>query len=171
MNHHRVHANIVASHATMFDAGERTASGRGAPPLRAARSVSGQQDETRHLLVSVEPRSCAASDADVQAVYDSQARLTRKIGRGLLVFVIGLGFYVTPALLGSPAETMISQTIMIEANENLDYERASAAGVLLLLWWWWGRRYGRDEIILDEREWKGRSREGREREREVEWEE
>ena len=27
-------------------------------------------------------------DADVQAVYDSQARLTRKVGRGLLVFVI-----------------------------------------------------------------------------------
>lgn len=51
----------------------------------------------------------------------------------LLVFVIGLGFYVTPALLGSPAETMISQTIMIEASENLDYERASAAGVLLLV--------------------------------------
>ena len=49
------------------------------------------------------------------------------------VFVIGLGFYVTPALLGSPAETMISQTIMIEATENFDYERASAAGVLLLL--------------------------------------
>jgi putative spermidine/putrescine transport system permease protein len=54
-------------------------------------------------------------------------------GACLLVFVIGLGFYVTPALLGSPAQTMISQTIMIEANENLDYERASAAGVLLLL--------------------------------------
>jgi putative spermidine/putrescine transport system permease protein len=54
-------------------------------------------------------------------------------GASMLVFVIGLGFYVTPALLGSPAETMISQTIMIEANENIDYERASAAGVLLLL--------------------------------------
>jgi putative spermidine/putrescine transport system permease protein len=54
-------------------------------------------------------------------------------GACLLVFVIGLGFYVTPALLGSPAETMISQTIMIEASDNLDYERASAAGVLLLL--------------------------------------
>jgi ABC-type spermidine/putrescine transport system permease subunit I len=54
-------------------------------------------------------------------------------GACLLVLVIGLGFYVTPALLGSPAETMISQTIMIEANENLDYERASAAGFLLLL--------------------------------------
>ena len=54
-------------------------------------------------------------------------------GACLLVFVIGLGFYVTPALLGSPAETMISQTIMIEASENFDYERASAASVLLLL--------------------------------------
>jgi putative spermidine/putrescine transport system permease protein len=54
-------------------------------------------------------------------------------GASMLIFVIGLGFYVTPALLGSPAETMISQTIMIEANENIDYERASAAGVLLLL--------------------------------------
>ena len=54
-------------------------------------------------------------------------------GASMLVFVIALGFYVTPALLGSPAETMISQTIMIEANENIDYERASAAGFLLLL--------------------------------------
>ena len=54
-------------------------------------------------------------------------------GACMLVFVIGLGFYVTPALLGSPAETMISQTIMIEATENFDYERASAAGALLLL--------------------------------------
>ena len=51
----------------------------------------------------------------------------------LIVFILCLGFYVTPALLGSPAETMISQTIMIEASENFDYERASAAGALLLL--------------------------------------
>ena len=41
-------------------------------------------------------------------------------GACLLVFVIGLGFFVTPALLGSPAETMISQTIMIEATKILD---------------------------------------------------
>ena len=47
-------------------------------------------------------------------------------GAGLLAFILALGFYVTPALLGSPAETMISQTIMIEASENFDYERASA---------------------------------------------
>ena len=33
-----------------------------------------------------------------------------------------LGFYVTPALLGSPRETMIAQTIMVEATQTLDWE-------------------------------------------------
>ena len=50
-------------------------------------------------------------------------------GAGLLVFVLGLGFYVTPALLGSPRETMIAQTIMVEASQMLDWEQASAAGI------------------------------------------
>jgi putative spermidine/putrescine transport system permease protein len=54
-------------------------------------------------------------------------------GAGLLVFIIALGFFVTPALLGSPRETMIAQTIMIEATQILDWEQASAAGALLLL--------------------------------------
>lgn len=52
---------------------------------------------------------------------------------GLLVFVLALGFYVTPALLGSPHQTMISQTIMVEANELLDWGQASAAGFVLLI--------------------------------------
>ena len=54
-------------------------------------------------------------------------------GAGLLLFVLSLGFYVTPALLGSPRQTMIAQTIMVEASELLDWEQASAAGVVLLL--------------------------------------
>ena len=54
-------------------------------------------------------------------------------GAGLLVFILGLGFFVTPALLGSPKETMIAQTIMIEATQTLDWETASAAGSLLLI--------------------------------------
>src|SRR5262249_40240711 len=37
-------------------------------------------------------------------------------GAGLLAFILALGFYVTPALLGSPKETMIAQTIMVEAS-------------------------------------------------------
>lgn len=54
-------------------------------------------------------------------------------GAGLLVFIMSLGFYVTPALLGSPKETMIAQTIMVEATQTLDWETASAAGTLLLI--------------------------------------
>jgi len=54
-------------------------------------------------------------------------------GAGLLVFVLALGFYVTPALLGSPRETMIAQTIMVEASQLLDWPQASAAGSVLLL--------------------------------------
>jgi putative spermidine/putrescine transport system permease protein len=54
-------------------------------------------------------------------------------GAGLLVFVLSLGFYVTPALLGSPRETMIAQTIMVEASQLLDWNAASAAGFVLLV--------------------------------------
>lgn len=51
----------------------------------------------------------------------------------LLVFVTSLGFYITPALLGGPSEVMISQSIMVLANELLDWPLACAAGVLLLI--------------------------------------
>jgi len=54
-------------------------------------------------------------------------------GAGLLVFILAFGFYVTPALLGSPKETMIAQTIMIEASQLLDWAQASAAGAVLLV--------------------------------------
>jgi putative spermidine/putrescine transport system permease protein len=54
-------------------------------------------------------------------------------GAALLTFVLGLGFYVTPALLGSPRQTMISQTIMTEASDLLDWGQASAAGFVLLV--------------------------------------
>lgn len=52
---------------------------------------------------------------------------------GLLVFVSSLGFYITPALLGGPEQTMISQTIMVLAGDLLNWPLASAAGVLLLV--------------------------------------
>src|SRR5207302_683907 len=54
-------------------------------------------------------------------------------GAGLLAFILALGFYVTPALLGSPKETMIAQTIMIDASQLLDWAQASAAGTVLLV--------------------------------------
>ncbi|TAL08699.1 MAG: ABC transporter permease [Chloroflexota bacterium] len=50
----------------------------------------------------------------------------------LLVFVLALGFYITPALLGSPKDTMISQFIASAVQQRLDWGIASTMGVILL---------------------------------------
>lgn len=50
----------------------------------------------------------------------------------LLVFVLALGFYITPALLGGPRDQMISQLIVDEVQQALDWGAASAMAVLLM---------------------------------------
>jgi len=50
-----------------------------------------------------------------------------------LVLVIALGFYVTPALLGSPQQALIAQLIRIRTGQLLDFGGAGALGVLLLV--------------------------------------
>jgi putative spermidine/putrescine transport system permease protein len=50
----------------------------------------------------------------------------------LLVFVLALGFYITPALLGGLRDQMISQLIVEEVQQALDWGAASAMAVLLV---------------------------------------
>jgi putative spermidine/putrescine transport system permease protein len=50
-----------------------------------------------------------------------------------LVFVLALGFYVTPALLGSTGSAMIAQVINMRAKELLDFGGAGAMGMFLLV--------------------------------------
>ena len=50
----------------------------------------------------------------------------------LLVFVLALGFYITPALLGGLRDQMISQLIVQEVQRALDWGSASAMAVLLM---------------------------------------
>lgn len=49
----------------------------------------------------------------------------------ILVFVIGLAFFVTPAMLGSPRETMIANTISTEVG-FLNWGFATTLGIVLL---------------------------------------
>jgi putative spermidine/putrescine transport system permease protein len=49
-----------------------------------------------------------------------------------LVFVLALGFYVTPALLGSTRNAMIAQVINVRTRELLDFGGAGAMGIFLL---------------------------------------
>ena len=51
----------------------------------------------------------------------------------LTVFITALGFYVTPALLGSPRDAMISQQIYTQVNGLLQWGRGGAMGTVLLV--------------------------------------
>ena len=53
-------------------------------------------------------------------------------GGCLLVFIIALGFYITPSLLGGVSDVMISMFIETQVNQLLNWGFASAMAVLLL---------------------------------------
>ncbi len=50
-----------------------------------------------------------------------------------MVFISSLGFYVTPALLGSPNNSLISQQIYVQVNSLLQWGKGGAMGVVLLI--------------------------------------
>jgi ABC-type spermidine/putrescine transport system permease subunit I len=52
---------------------------------------------------------------------------------GLLVFVLALGYFVVPTLLGSGSETMISMIIAKQINVLFDWRLGASLSVLLLL--------------------------------------
>ncbi len=54
------------------------------------------------------------------------------IGAGsLLVFILALGYYITPALLGGPNEQMVSYYVAYFTNVTINWGMASALGALL----------------------------------------
>ena len=55
------------------------------------------------------------------------------IGAGvLLVFIICLGFYLTPALIGGPADQMLSYYIVFHTNSTVNWGMASALSLILM---------------------------------------
>jgi len=51
----------------------------------------------------------------------------------ILVFTLSLGFYVTPALLGSPQQSLIAQLLAQRTTQLLDFAGAGALGMLVLV--------------------------------------
>lgn len=51
----------------------------------------------------------------------------------ILVFTLSLGFYVTPALIGTPQESLIAQLLATRTTQLLDFAGASALGMLVLV--------------------------------------
>jgi len=51
----------------------------------------------------------------------------------ILVFILSLGFYITPALLGGPRSTMLSTLIQTQVLSLLNWGRGGAMGAVLLV--------------------------------------
>lgn len=55
------------------------------------------------------------------------------VGAGcLLTFILCLGYYITPALVGGPLDQMVSYFVALYTNRELNWGQASALGVVLL---------------------------------------
>jgi len=71
---------------------------------------------------------------------------------GIMCFVLSLGFFVTPALLGGRKDMMVANLVDFYTRESLDWPAASAIAVMLLiasglLLSLLGRLRGQDSII------------------------
>jgi putative spermidine/putrescine transport system permease protein len=76
------------------------------------------------------------------------------IGAGsLLVFILAIGYYITPALVGGASGSLISNNIAYHMKSSLDWAFASALGTMLLvgvlaIYWVYNKLVGIDNIKL-----------------------
>jgi putative spermidine/putrescine transport system permease protein len=76
------------------------------------------------------------------------------IGAGaVLVFIISIGYYITPALVGGQSGQMISNLIAFHMQNSLNWGLAAALGSMLLasvliLYWVYSRFFGVDNVKL-----------------------
>jgi putative spermidine/putrescine transport system permease protein len=55
------------------------------------------------------------------------------VGAGLLVFILSLGFYITPALLGGGKVLMIAEYVALQINETLRWGLATMLAATLMI--------------------------------------
>jgi len=76
------------------------------------------------------------------------------IGAGsLLVFILAVGYYITPELVGGASGKLISNSIAYHMKQTLDWSFASAMGLMLLVgvmavYWIYNKLVGIDNIKL-----------------------
>jgi putative spermidine/putrescine transport system permease protein len=71
----------------------------------------------------------------------------------MIVFIIAVGYYIIPALVGGPDGQMISNLIAYHMQRSNNWELAAALGTLLLalilvLYWIYDRLVGVDNVKL-----------------------
>lgn len=84
----------------------------------------------------------------------------------LTTFVSALGFFITPALLGSPKQTMVAQIIIQQVQEMMDWGLAAALALVtllatLILYWVYDRVVGLSSLAGEATKSGGRRTLGR----------
>ena len=90
----------------------------------------------------------------IRSIQPTQLRAARSLGAGptsafwriyapqtlpgvvagcLMTFILSLGYYITPALVGGPQDQMVSNFIAVYINRDLNWGLAAALGVVLLV--------------------------------------
>jgi putative spermidine/putrescine transport system permease protein len=72
---------------------------------------------------------------------------------GILVFILAVGYYITPALVGGATGTLISNQIAFHMQDSLNWSLAAALAAMLLgavlaLYWVYDRLVGIDNMKL-----------------------
>ena len=107
---------------------------------------------------------CTLDDADVTRATAEAERLSPWFGAGagpgaglgagaLLVFILAVGYYITPALVGGSSGQLISNMIAMHMTETLNWSMAAALaaillGAVLVLYWIYDRLVGIDNLKL-----------------------
>ena len=71
----------------------------------------------------------------------------------LLTFILCLGYYITPALVGGPTDQLVSSWVAYYMNSQISYGHAAALGAVLLiatlvLYWLYNKLVGIDKMKL-----------------------
>ena len=80
--------------------------------------------------VSVHARQPLGDLATVQATIES---LPGVVAGCLMTFILSLGYYITPALVGGPRDQMVSNFISVYINRDLNWGLAASLGMVLLV--------------------------------------
>lgn len=72
---------------------------------------------------------------------------------GILVFIVAIGYYITPALVGGQSGSMISNFIDVHMRQTLNWNLAAALGgvllcVVMIFYWLYDRIVGIDNMKL-----------------------
>ncbi len=92
---------------------------------------SSMQSIDRRLLIA--GRSLGANPLKAFAKIYFPLSVPGIVAGVLLVFVLSLGFYVTPALIGSPQQSLIAQLLASRTRELVDFGGAGALGTVVLV--------------------------------------